>query len=336
MHFVNVSDLAGPQWRFLEPLSTNPEISWSVHLGRARSMLERSIPRPALGRYRAAFTAAREARGRRGAVLVSHLPRVSAATNMARSWLCADTPHIAFAFNFTDLPEGNDRTRLSRWLQGIDAYVVFSRFEQALYPEYFNLPESRVHYLPWTMEPPLPGPDSPLTSTEPYLCSIGGEGRDYALLAKAMKALPHQKMVIIARPYSISGISFPDNVEVFTNLPKEQTWRVAANSLGLVVPLKSSRTACGHITIVGSQLLGLPLLVTRSQGVEDYITDGHTGFLMEAGDKAGMVERLRLLHDNQELAIALGKAAQAKANTGNSPQIWLDYFETFARNRGSQ
>ena len=333
MHFINITDLAGPKWRFLEPLCTAPQVSWSVHNGKAQNKLEKWVPRPALGRYRASFTAAKEARNRQDAVLISHLPRVSAATNMARAWLCSNTPHIAFAFNFTDLPQGRDKIRLSRWLQGIDAYVVFSRFEQAFYPEYFNLPENRVHYLPWTMESPAPGPDNPLKSTEPYLCSIGGEGRDYALLAQAMEALPHLKMVIIARPYSIAGISFPDNVEIFTNLPKDQTWRVAADSLGLVVPLKNDQTACGHITIVGSQLLGLPLLVTRSQGVEDYIADGQTGLLMQAGDKAGMIGQLRHLHDDREDVIKLGRAAQIKAQTENNPQVWLEYFKIFAQDR---
>jgi hypothetical protein len=332
VHLINISDLAGPKWRFLETLSTDPHISWNVHYGRAQNRLEKWVPRPALGRYRAAFTAAKEARSRKDAVLVSHLPRVSAATNMARARLCPETPHIAFAFNFTDLPQGSDRVRLSRWLQGINAYVVFSQFEQALYSEHFDLPESQFHYLPWTMEAPVPGPESAVASLEPYLCSIGGEGRDYALLAQAMAALPQQKMVIIARPYSIAGISFPDNVEVFTNLPKEQTWRIAADSLGLVVPLKSDQTACGHITIVGSQLLGIPLLVTRSRGVEDYITDGQTGLLMQAGDKTDMIQGLRFLHDARETVINLGQAAQFKAQTENTPQIWLDYFETLARN----
>ncbi|WP_227271829.1 glycosyltransferase [Roseobacter weihaiensis] len=331
MHFINISDLAGPTWRFLEPLSTDPQVSWSMHYGRPRNWFEKSVPRPALGRYRAAWMAAHAARGRTDAVLVSHLPRVSAATNRARRWLCPDTPHIAFAFNFTDLPQGRDRARLTRGLRGIDAYVVFSRFEQAQYPAYFDLPPDRVHYLPWTMEPPLPGPDSPVTGSTPYLCSIGGEGRDYALLAQAMAALPRQRMVIVARPYSVAGIAFPDNVEVFTNLPKQQTWRVAADSLGLVVPLQSDQTACGHITIIGGQLLGLPLLVTRSRGVEDYITEGQTGLLMAAGDKAGMIKALRHLAEDRPAAQALGQAARIKARQDNSPAVWLEYFNAVAR-----
>ena len=66
MHFISTSDLMGPDWRFLEPLSTDPAITWSTHSGLPRTPLERRIRRPALARYRAAFEAAREARNAPG------------------------------------------------------------------------------------------------------------------------------------------------------------------------------------------------------------------------------------------------------------------------------
>ena len=330
MHFISISDLTPPDWRFLEPYSHDPALSWSTHHGRPRNALERLVTRPALGRYRAVLSAVREARAHPRATLVSHLPRVAAATNAARAKLCPDAPHIAFAFNFTDLPEGKDRTRLTRWLAGIDSYVVFSRYEQALYNDHLALPEDRITFLPWTMDPPQVSAEPEPGSDRPYFASIGGEGRDYALLADAMRALPHMRMVIVARPYSVTGIDFPENVTVHTNLPGPRTWRIAADSLGLVVPLKSDRTACGHITIVGSQHLGLPLLVTRSLGIEDYVTDGQTGLLTEAGDKDSLISKLRLLADDRAAAQHMGSAAQAKARQENTPQVWLNYFERFA------
>lgn len=331
MHFINISDLVGTDWRFLEPVNTNPALSWSMHYGAPRNALERRLPRPAIGRYRAAWSAAWEARSRSDAVLVSHLPRVSAACNQARRLLCPDTPHIGFAFNFTTLPQGRDRARLTRLLGGMDAYVVFSRYEAELYPDYFGLPEDKVTYLPWTMEAPDVGPDSPVAHLGRYLCSIGGEGRDYALLAEAMRGLPDQQMVIIARPYSIEGISFPDNVHVFTNLPGPVTWRVAQDSEGLVVPLRDSETACGHITIVGSQLLGLPLLVTQSLGVADYITPDKTGLLMPAGDLGALREGLRQLYLDPNKGKSMGEAARRQAEVQHAPQVWLEFFERFAR-----
>ncbi len=86
---------------------------------------------------------------------------MAAATNLARRTLCPEVPQIAFAFNFTDLPQGARRRYLAAALRGIDEFVVFSRFERALYARHLDLPEDRIHFLPWAMEPPLPGPDNP-------------------------------------------------------------------------------------------------------------------------------------------------------------------------------
>ena len=323
--FINSSDLLPNDWRFLEPLSKNPAISWDFHYGRARNVLERAVPRPALGRYRAAFSAAMAARRDPNAVLVSHLPRMSAATNSFRKRLSPASKQIAFAFNFTDLPQGADRARLSRALQGIDEFIVFSNWEIGVYSRLFGIAQAKFQYLPWAMEPPVAGPDNPAAGR--YICAIGGEGRDYTLLARAMAKLPDINMVIVARPHSIAGIEFSDNVTVFTNLPAPQTWRIARDSLGLVIPLKTDTTTCGHVTLVGAQLLGIPLIITRSRGVEDYVEDGHTATLVEAQNPETLIVAIREMNKTPARTREMALLAQQKARLQNSPAGWLSYFE---------
>jgi hypothetical protein len=323
--FINSTDLLAKDWRFLEPLSQNPDISWDFHYGRARNSLERAVPRPALGRYRAAFSAAMAARRDPNAVLVSHLPRMSAATNIFRKRLSPASKQIAFAFNFTDLPQGADHARLARGLQGIDEFIVFSNWEISVYSELFGIPSTKFRYLPWAMEPPVAGPDNPVSGQ--YLCAIGGEGRDYALLARAMAKLPDINMVIVARPHSIAGLEFSDNVRVFTNLPAPQTWCIASDSLGLVVPLKTDTTACGHVTLVGAQLLGIPLLITRSRGVEDYVEDGRTAALVQAQDPEALIAAIQDMVKTPARAREIAQQAQQKARVQNSLAGWLAYFE---------
>ena len=327
MHFINTSDLAQPDWRFLEPVSSHPDISWSFHYGRARNVLERIVPRPSIGRWRAALTAALEARKRPDAILVSHLPRMAAATSLMRRRLSPATRHIAFAFNFTDLPQGADRARLTSAFRDIDEFVVFSNFEISLYSDYFGIPAERIRFLPWAMDPPVPGSTNPVMGQGGYISSIGGEGRDYALLARAMRALPDTRLVIVARPRSIAGIDFPPNVTIFTNLPAPVTWRIAADSLGMVIPLKSDRTACGHITMVGAQLLGLPLVMTRAQSNLDYVKDGTTARMVTAGDTDDMLAALKFLQHDRDAAQKIGAEARRRAKTQNALSTWLRYFE---------
>lgn len=334
MRFLNISDLTGPDWRFLEPFCDDPALSWDIFLGQPRNFLERMIRRPNLGRWRAAFEVAQAGRAANQPVtLVSHLPRMTAATNMMRRMLCPKVPHVAFAFNFTDLPQGMSRAWLDRAFGGIDEFVVFSRFERSLYATEFGIPVTRIRFLPWAMETPLPGPDSPVPEDvrrQGYLSAIGGEGRDYALLAEVMRARPALQMVVVARPHSIGGINFPKNVTVFTNLTGPVTWRIAADSRALVIPLKTDKTACGHITIVGAQLLGLPLIVTGSRGVEDYVSADVTAKVVPAGDGAALSAALDGVLEDPHPVHRMANAAQAKARVENSLSGWVEYFQGLA------
>lgn len=325
MIFINNSDLLDAEWRFLEPHCDDAGISWEFHHGVPHTRLERAIRRPNLARYRAALTAARSAARTPGAVLVSHLPRMSAATNLVRRMLCPRVPQIAFAFNFTDLPEGRDRSLLSRALRHIHEFVVFSTYERTLYADHLGLPPERIRYLPWAMETPVPGPENPAGAAG-YLCSIGGEGRDYALLAETMRALPHVRMVIVARPYSVAGIDFPENVAVLTNRPEAETWRIMADSAGLVIPLRSDRTTCGHITIVGAQLLGIPLVVTQSVGIADYVSGGESAHLVPAGDREALSSALAGLLDDPAEACSMATRARAIAGRRSALDGWVGYF----------
>jgi len=338
MHFINTSDLMGPDWRFLEPYGRPGDgLSWEFHYGRPANALERALPRPAVGRYRAALAAVRSARRQRGrAVLVSHLPNMAAAVNVLRMRLCPDVPHIAFAFNFTDPPEGRRRAILARALAGIDEYTVFSSYERPFYADLLGLPEARIAMLPWAMDPPEPGPENPLgPDPAPYLCSVGGEGRDYALLAEAMRRRPDLRMAVVARPRSVVGVDFPENVTLFTDLPGPLTWRLAVDSLGMALPLKTDRTACGHVTLVGAQLLGLPLAITGSEGVRDYV-DAETALIVPAGDAAALAEAVGGLAGNRAAALRRAEAARATAAERSNPLAWLAYFEALAARFGGR
>lgn len=330
VHFVNVSDLVDRNWRFLEPINTDPNLSWSMHYGRPSNFIERKIKRPNIGRYRSAWSAVRETKSREDAVLVSHLPLVSAACNRFLQRLCPQRPHIAFSFNFTELPGESKKARISSMLRGIDAYVVYSRYEVELYSRSFDIPKEKIVYLPWAMDAPHLGASNPVAAEGEYFCSVGGEGRDYALLARAMEKLPQHKLIIIARPHSVKGLKFPDNVKVFLNLPSPLTWRIVADSQGLIVPLRDEETACGHITIVGGQLLGKPVIATQSVGISDYITTGQNGFTVSGGDVAALVNSLEFLQQDQASANKIGQAAKERANRENNPSIWLRFFEDFA------
>ena len=335
MFLINNSDLRGADWRFVEHLCQARGIRWEFHSGLPRNRIERAVPRPNLARYRAAISAARSAASTPDAVLVSHMPRMAAATNSVRRVLCPHVPQIAFTFTFTELPEGRDRGRLRRALRGVQEFVVFSEYERQLYANHFDQPVERMHHLPWAMEPPRPGPVNPVGEPGTYLCAAGGEGRDYRLLAEAMRARPSDRMVIIARPHSVEGISLPDNITLLMNRPWPEFWRIVADSAGLIIPLRSETATCGRMTMVGAQLLGVPIAVTRSVWMAEYVPSSEFAHLLPAGDRLAMVEAIGALIGDLEGRSAMADRARAFAESRSRLEYWADYFRALPRRLGS-
>ncbi len=145
-----------------------------------------------------------------------------------------------------------------------------------------------------------------------------------------MRDLPTLRMVIVGRPHSMAGIDPPENVTVFTNLPQAQTWAIAAGSRGMIIPLRTDSTACGHITLIGAQMLGIPLVITRSHGVEDYVTHGETARLMPAAEVAAMRAAIMALVEDLGHTAQMAATAQARALSGNGLDMWLAYFREIA------
>lgn len=325
MHYINISDLTDRSWRFLEPYDTEARMAWEMHHGLARNALERAITRPALARYRACLEAVRAARRRADAVLVSHLPNVTVATAAMARGLRVTRPHVAFAFNYTQVPTGRRLALSRRVLRDIEEFTVFSRYEIGLYAELFDLPSERFTYLPWAMEPPEVAEGMERPFDRPYFSAIGGEGRDYRVLAEAMAQAPELRLAIVARPASIAGIEFPDNVSVFTNLPAPVTWAIAQQSCGMAIALKSNHTPNGHVTMVGAQRLGIPLVVTDSLGVADYV-DAETALMVAPQEVTDMTCALRAVVEDPEAATQRAERAKERAATCSDPRVWLRYF----------
>jgi hypothetical protein len=284
---VNVSELTAPGEPFVE---LPPGIERVDFSGLPRNAAERLVRRPRLSRYRAALEAVFASRGM---PIISHLPRMTAAVSTFQSLVGRSAPHLAFSFNFTELPSGVGRSYLTQAYRRIDEFFVFSAYERKLYSEYFSLPEERFTRLIWTQAPPVVAKEPSPFARNSYVSAIGGEGRDYATLIAAAERLPDIDFVIIARPYNRLP-RLPANVRLMTNVPLEGTWRIAMESSCLIVPLKTTTTCCGHITLVAGELLGIPVISTFSEATREYTEDLAT---CEPGDAVALSQLIRHHHD---------------------------------------
>lgn len=324
---VNVAEIAAPDWTFIERLYTGGPVNWRYFSASPRNSLERHVQRPKIGRYRACWQATRVLPrvARACDLVISHLPRTTHWQSQFMNAMGRRQRHLAFSFNFTELPQGRTRAQMARSLQRVERFVVYSEFERALYAQHFQLPIERFQMLHWAMDTPVPDPAfQPPWPT--YYSAAGGEGRDYRTLLQAFERLPHLHLVIVTRPHALASLSVPPNVHVFYNLPNAQFWSVVQGSRALIVPLRDDATPCGHITLVGAMKLGRPLVSTFSHGTTDYVHPDRNALVSPAHDAAALAEAVLRLDGDQALRERLGTAGRDFAQAQCSPQVWADFI----------
>jgi glycosyltransferase involved in cell wall biosynthesis len=241
--------------------------------------------------------------------------------------------HDLYGFNVTNLPLKLRRAVMSWALRQLHQAFVFTRYERDLYASHFGLDQARITVVPWATTPPAAS-SPPLVEGE-YLAALGGEARDYATLIEAAKLLPGHTFVVVARPWNLAGLSIPPNVIVYTDLPKEDAWNIVAHSRFHILPLESTVTPCGIVTLLGAMHLGKAQIVTSALGVNEYSPDGATSLQVQPGDPARLAEVIETLSRDQKLRGQLGVRAahRAAANFTEQQTIRMadDYLTLIAK-----
>lgn len=314
----------GPGWPWIAGLyHGEPEIEWRSVSTRRSPLLAR-LPGPHLGRIRAALQVRRILARRQTDMLVSHGPYTSCYVE-ALGMRTRDVPHLAFAFNFTDIPTGYRLEAMRRAFARIDRFTVYSRMERELYAETFGVPIDRFVFSRWGVGSPLPIPGA-RTIKGPYVAAIGGEARDYATLCRAARRLPGVRFVLVVRPHSLDGFDVPGNVEVHVNLPWKDAWSLVWHAEAALVPLRSAQTPNGHVTIVGGMHLGKAQVITDSAGIRDYAENGRTALLVPPADPAALAHAIERLLDERALRERLGQAARSFAAEYCNEAVTVETF----------
>ncbi len=327
IRIVNCAELARPGWTFLKEKMADSEVDWSFHSATPKNWLERFVTRPKLARYRAALTAALDAR--RSDILISHLPRMTWWAAVFGRLFSVRAKHIAFSFNFTDLPVGLSRKVMSMAFQWVDVFVVYSTIEKSLYANYFGIDSHKLKVLPWVMETPSIEPLQPLIQGK-YVCGVGGEGRDYLTLITACKDMRDVPLVVVARSHSVAGLAFPEHFKVLVDIPVAQYWNIVKFSRFVVIPLRDQETNCGHITMVGSMKLGKPLVTTVSRGTEEYSFHYENALLCSPGDSDELRNNISLLWRDRDLYDRMEKAAFTMGDKYDEG-LWTNFLNAYIR-----
>ena len=301
---VILHESVDPQWRWVA--HHMPEFAWSfVNAPPARGGIWNRVRRQLAG-----LRAARLAR--EADLVLTFGAGLTSVLEIARKLLRVTTPHCSYFLNFDRLPTGSTLRRQAPLFRGVERIVVSSTMERALYAGHFGIDPARIDVLLWGVNAPDVS-DKHLAKGD-YVCAVGGNSRDYAMLMEVARARIDMPFVLVVRPANLEGLDIPSNVTTFTNIPFADAMAIVRDAKVMALPLVATDTPCGHVTIVAAFYLGTPIVVTDSTGIEDYVQDGVTGLVAATGSSVDFGAAIDRLWSEPELAARLGQAGADFAN----------------------
>lgn len=327
---VNLSEM-DPGWNWLSNVTRHSEpLRWR-HASTQSVTVPPGIPKRETYKRVSAARRAADMLAAPSSLLVSHGPRMAMYGELALASRFRRRQHLAYSFNFTELPQGPLRVLMRHAFKRIDRFVCFSTMERELYADHFELDIERFDMIHWAAMPPDASTSRDPSLPEHYVCALGSQGRDYRTLMDAMRRLPHVRLVVVATPETVPDTDIPSNVDLRCHIPLPEAMAILQGARFNVVPLLGAKVPCGHVTLVAAMHCEKPNLVSESSGVADYVQNEINGLTVAPHDVSAMASCINRLWQDAELVARLGASAGAFARKHCGEHAAVAYFERYLR-----
>jgi len=192
-------------------------------------------------------------------------------------------------------------------IPGIDYFCCTSTEEEAIYHRMFNIPRSRISFLPLAQSP-----DDFEESSYPeqdYIFSYGRSDRDFDTLIRSVSVLK-LKTYILSQKYK-PRVPVPENVCLIRDyVSSKEMAKWIASSRIVVLPLKDYRVSAGQISMLEVMSLGKPLIITSNMATREYAIHQQTALFFEAGNDKELIDHIGNLWNNHDIAKQMGHQAR--------------------------
>ena len=136
------------------------------------------------------------------------------------------------------------------------------------------------HFVPDVYDIKVPFKDVVLREKN-YFFSGGITNRDWLMVSQLASEMPRMTFVCVAlkKDFCSKVKFFPSNLQVYYDLPVECYYRLLSDAYAVLLPLEE-KTVSGLINIIRSAQEGIPCIVTRTAGTEQYYPKALQGTLM--------------------------------------------------------
>jgi glycosyltransferase involved in cell wall biosynthesis len=209
--------------------------------------------------------------------------------------------------------------------RGSDAIVTFSH---AVADDIRRLPRRAARVVVLPLGPDLDAYPRPTYPGEGILCA-GLSHRDRITFGRGASLAGVPAEIVTPTAFVLPEFSsFAANVRV--TIPKHDrispgdVHARAAASRALAVPLAETRLMIGAWQLCDALGVGKPIVMTRQRLLDIDIQKEGIGFWAEPGDPRSWVEPLRVLTNDPDRAVAMGRAARQLAERGYNAGTFAD------------
>jgi|tagenome__1003787_1003787.scaffolds.fasta_scaffold20975135_2 glycosyltransferase involved in cell wall biosynthesis len=227
--------------------------------------------------------------------------------------------HGATYEDFLRTVSGSRRCVVERFFQRAAYVVVLGEFWARLVTEQLSVPASRVHVIHNGVALGVP-PTVPWPSGRPkrvlFLGRIGvTKGVPELLRAfEKLDDVPDARLVL-AGPETDPAVlqlvheavrARPDRVEYQGSLPRRQSQELMRQAYVFALP---SRAEGLPMTLIEAMAMGVPCVTTPVGAIEELVTHGKNGYIVEPGDTRALTDHVRHLLSSEALRDAMAAAA---------------------------
>jgi glycosyltransferase involved in cell wall biosynthesis len=191
-----------------------------------------------------------------------------------------------------------------------------------------GFPEERVHFIPDKVDEKYFSPH--LDEDEKFLLAVGQEQRDYKTLIRAIDGTGIKAIIVASSPWS-SNHSSPEhmqNVGLKTRVSFHELRLLYSMARLVVVPIKPNIDyAAGVNGVLEAMAMAKALIVSKTEGICDYIEHNETGQFVTPGDIAELREAILHLWHHPDTRSRLGTNARQAVIDRMTMDHYLDNIQ---------
>lgn len=215
--------------------------------------------------------------------------------------------------------------------------ICYSESQRKVWQQRFGSTANRIRMLPYTIDVGFyrhhVGEWQPGRSRKVF--AVGRDvGRDYATLIEALRGTD-LKLDLVTLPYLLRGLNVESNdqITVHQRLSYEELFRLYRECAVVIIPLKAGGTEypSGIRAMLESMVLRRPFVVTRSEVLQEYMTEGVHGDMVPPGDPVALRQAILASLERGEQSRIIVDAAAGLVEDKYDVAAFADAFEPVLR-----